>query len=287
MRRHVEEQRRQGRRVGLVPTMGALHAGHMALVEAAKAQADHVVVSIFVNPTQFGPDEDYGEYPRTLEEDVEKLKETEGVETVFAPPVEEMYPEGPTRQRSWVVIEELDETLCGRYRPGHFRGVLTVVMKLFNVTRPHAAFFGRKDAQQLVLIRRMVRDLNVGVDIVGVPIVREEDGLAFSSRNAYLSERERNQSVVLSEAVSKAEELIAAGEQRAPAIVRSMREKLAEAPDAQVQYAELVDAEELAPVDHVAPRQEVLAAVAVYFGDTRLIDNAFVRAPDGSPSNRS
>ena len=286
IRSHVDEQRVSGRRLGLVPTMGALHAGHLALVRSAKEETDHVTVSIFVNPTQFGPDEDYEDYPRTLEADIQTLEEVGGVETVFAPPVSEMYPDGPEAERTWVVTEELGEFLCGRYRPGHFRGVTTIVSKLFHICRPDAAFFGQKDAQQLVILQRMARDLRFGVEVKGVPIVREEDGLAYSSRNAYLSERERAQAVVLSQAVAEARRQVKKGEQRGKAVVQAMRQKLAGAPDARVQYAELVDAERLVPVRQITAGQEVLAAVAVYFGETRLIDNAFVRAPAGTPTNR-
>ena len=287
MRNHADGERANGRRLGLVPTMGALHAGHLALVRAAKEAADHVTVSIFVNPTQFGPDEDYEDYPRTLEADLQTLEETGGVEAVFAPPVSEMYPDGLEAERTWIVTEDLDRFLCGGHRPGHFRGVTTVVSKLFHVCRPDAAFFGQKDAQQLVILRRMARDLCFGVEVNGVPIVREEDGLAYSSRNAYLSRPERAQAVVLSEAVRAARRQVEEGEQRGEAVVQAMRQKLAGAPDAQVQYAELVDAEHLVPVRQIAAGQEVLAAVAVYFGKTRLIDNAFARAPAGASTNRS
>lgn len=281
MQEHAEAARQSGRRLGLVPTMGALHEGHLALVRRAREEVGHVTVSIFVNPTQFGPGEDYEEYPRTLDSDLETLEKAVGsVDAVFAPSTEEMYPDGPATLRTWVSVEGLDQHLCGRYRPGHFRGVTTVVTKLLHICRPHQAFFGRKDAQQLVILQRMVRDLFFGVEVVGVPTVREEDGLACSSRNKYLSDRERSQATVLSRAVESARESIRQGEQRGEAIVRSMHQQLKAAPDAEVQYAELVDARQLTPVDEITPGQEVLAAVAVYFGDTRLIDNAFVHAPD-------
>lgn len=279
MRAHAEKQRRAGRRLALVPTMGALHEGHLALVREALEQADHVTVSVFVNPTQFEPGSDLERYPRDLEGDLEKLERL-GVDLVFAPAADAMYPEGgPEENRTWVEVEKLNEHLCGRFREGHFRGVTTVVAKLFNICRPHVAVFGQKDAQQLVIIRRMVEDLHFGINIVGVPTQREADGLACSSRNAYLSEEEREQAVVLSQAVQEAERRIREGEQRPEAIVEAMRKKVAEAPLARLEYAEVVDAYDLQPIEEVAPGQEVLAALAVYFGETRLIDNAFVEAP--------
>ncbi len=278
MQAHADARRREGRRLALVPTMGALHAGHLTLVRTARAHADHVTVSIFVNPTQFGPNEDYARYPRRLEQDVAAL-EALGVDVVFAPTVEEMYPDGPAANLTWVYVEKLDAHLCGRYRPGHFRGVTTVVAKLFNICRPHVAVFGLKDAQQFQIIRRMVRDLHYDIELIGVPTVREPDGLALSSRNTYLSPEERKQAVVLSQAVEAARQAIEAGEQRPEAIVEAMRQILARAPLARVQYAEVVDAETLQPVTRIRPGQRVLAGVAVFFGDTRLIDNVFVEAP--------
>ncbi len=276
----ADAERAAGKTLALVPTMGALHAGHLALVEEARRLADHVTVSIFVNPTQFGPGEDFAQYPRTLEQDLAALEAVGGVEAVFAPSVEEMYPDGQDGQRTWVVVEALDAHLCGRFRPGHFRGVATVVAKLFHACRPHVAVFGRKDAQQFLILRRMARDLNLGVEVVGVPIVREADGLALSSRNVYLTPSQRRQAGVLSQAVAAARQAIARGEQHPAVLVESMRKIMAQAPEAQVQYAEVVDVETLAPLDRIAPGQEVLAAVAVFFGQTRLIDNAFARAPE-------
>ncbi len=276
----ADAERAAGKTLALVPTMGALHAGHLALVEEARRLADHVTVSIFVNPTQFGPGEDFAQYPRTLEQDLAALEAVGGVEAVFAPSVEEMYPDGQDGQRTWVVVEALDAHLCGRYRPGHFRGVATVVAKLFYACRPHVAVFGRKDAQQYLILRRMASDLNLGVEVVGVPIVREADGLALSSRNVYLTPSQRRQAGVLSQAVAAARQAIARGEQHPAVLVESMRKIMAQAPEAQVQYAEVVDVETLAPLDRIVPGQEVLAAVAVFFGQTRLIDNAFARAPE-------
>lgn len=279
MQRRAEAERRAGRRLALVPTMGALHEGHLALVREAQAQADYVTVSVFVNPTQFGPGEDYEQYPRRLEADLEVLRGEEGVAAVFAPPVEELYPAGQAENRTWVTVEGMDEHLCGRYRPGHFRGVTTVVAKLFLACKPHVAVFGLKDAQQFQMLRRMARDLLFDIALVGVPIVREADGLARSSRNVYLTPEERAQAVVLSRAVGAAREAVEGGEQRAEAVVETMRQALAQAPLGRPQYAEVVDWETLQPVGRITPGQQVLAAVAVFFGGTRLIDNALVQAP--------
>ncbi len=271
----------RGERVALVPTMGALHDGHLALIRTAQKQANRVVVSVFVNPTQFGPDEDYTEYPRDIDQDADQLQEL-GVDVLFTPTVDEMYPGetvGDAPTLTWVTVSRLDEHLCGRYRKEHFQGVTTIVAKLFHACKPHVAVFGRKDAQQFVIIQRMVQELLFDVDIVGVPTVREPDGLAQSSRNAYLSPKERQQATVLYEAVKTAEARIKAGEQQISALVESMQNKLEQAPDATVQYAEVVDATTLQPLESITPGQRVLAAVAVYFGDTRLIDNAFIRTP--------
>jgi pantoate--beta-alanine ligase len=281
MQRFADRTRSSGETIALVPTMGALHAGHLALVREAVDRADRVVVSIFVNPTQFGPDEDYEAYPRNLDDDEARLREL-GVDAVFAPSVEEMYPNAGGSfddPITWVTVDRLTDHLCGAYRDGHFRGVTTVVAKLLNACKPHVAVFGTKDAQQLVIIRRMVEDLLMDVDIVGVETVREPDGLAASSRNAYLSDDERRQARVLSEAVEAAKARIFGGEQEAEPVVEAMQQALAAAPDGEVQYAEVVDARTLQPVDSIAPGTEVIAAVAVFFGDTRLIDNAFISVP--------
>jgi len=282
MQAHADAARAEGQTLALVPTLGALHEGHLALVRRALEEADHVTVSVFVNPTQFGPDEDYDDYPRDLEGDRETLDALD-VDALFAPSVEEMYPyvddaalPGPL---AWVSVEHLDKHLCGAYREGHFRGVTTVVTKLFHACKPDLGVFGKKDAQQYVILQRMVEDLLLDIDIIGVPTVREPDGLAQSSRNDYLDPDERTQATVLHEAVSAAETAIDGGEQEADAVVRAMENTLATAPDADVQYAEVVDANTLQPVDHLASGQEILAAVAVFFGDTRLIDNTFVQVP--------
>lgn len=282
MQAHADAARATGQTLALVPTLGALHDGHLALVRTALEEADHVTVSIFVNPAQFGPSEDYDDYPRDLEGDRETL-EALGVDALFAPSVEEMYPYvddaalfGPL---AWVSVEKLDEHLCGAYREDHFRGVTTVVTKLFHACKPDIGVFGKKDAQQYVILRRIVEALLFDIKIVGVPTVREPDGLARSSRNDYLDPNERKQATVLYEAVTAAEEAVEGGEQEAKAVVRAMENALAAAPDADVQYAEVVNAHTLQPVAHLTPGQEILAAVAVFFGDTRLIDSTFVQVP--------
>ena len=280
-RREAETARCTGRRLALVPTMGALHEGHLALVDEASRRADHVTVSVFVNPTQFGPNEDLDAYPRTLDADLERLRERGGVDVVFAPAASEMYPEGAS---TWVTVEGLTERLCGRYRPGHFRGVTTIVSKLFLACAPHVAVFGRKDAQQYLVLRRMARDLNFGVEIVGVDTVREADGLAMSSRNRYLNAEERRQARALSEAVFAVRRAVEGGEQRSEALVELMRSRIERESLARLQYAEVVDTERVEPVERIEPGQEVLAAVAVFFGTTRLIDNVFVRAPARQPT---
>ena len=278
MREAVHADRKSGRSIGLVPTMGALHAGHLRLVESSQSRSDRTVVSIFVNPTQFGPEEDFDDYPRDLESDAASL-EAMGVSYVFAPSATEMYPTGASEQRIFVEVDELNKTLCGRFRPGHFRGVATVVSKLLNIVRPDIACFGLKDAQQFVIIKRLISELHFDVEVVGVPTVREEDGLALSSRNVYLNEDERRQAVVLSRSVATARGLIMSGERSPEVIIESMREQIAEADLADAQYVEVVDALSLTPSGTFKADQEVLAAVAVYFGSTRLIDNAFVIVP--------
>ena len=256
--------------LGLVPTMGALHAGHLSLVRAAKARCKVVSASIFVNPTQFGPSEDFGKYPRSFESDCAALKK-EGVDIVFAPSVEEMYPKGET---TWVTVEGLSERLDGRSRPGHFRGVTTVVSKLFHILEPDAAFFGQKDAAQLAVIRRMVRDLNFPVEIVGCPIVREPDGLAMSSRNVYLSPEERVRALVLHRSLERAEKEFRAGETDAVRLSKTGRDVIAGEPQVRLDYFEIVDPETLEPVDRIV--QSALVVVAAHVGPTRLIDNVLL-----------
>ena len=264
--------RAQGRRIGFVPTMGNLHDGHLSLVRIAKQHADVVVVSIFVNPTQFGPNEDFAAYPRTFEAD-RALCEAEGVDAVFFPPVAEMYAAGASVS---VTEKSLSRTLCGAARPGHFDGVCTVVAKLFNVVLPHVAVFGEKDAQQLRVIRRMVRDLRFPVEIVSGPTARESDGLARSSRNQYLTAEQRPQAVCLRRALDEAERRFAAGERDPQKLVAAMRALLAQAPAAKIDYVEIVDDETLQPLACPIARP-ALAALAVWVGQPRLIDNAVLR----------
>ncbi|MCI8424488.1 MAG: pantoate--beta-alanine ligase [Adlercreutzia sp.] len=256
-----------GLTIGLVPTMGALHEGHESLMEAARAACDKVVVSVFVNPLQFGPDEDYDAYPRDIARDG-AVCAAHGVDAVFHPTPEEMY--GPAFN-TYVVMEALTDALCGASRPGHFRGVCTVVTKLFNIVQPDFAFFGQKDAQQLAIIKRMVADLNMNLKVVGCPIVREEDGLAKSSRNAYLSPDERQAALVLSRAVRAGEAAVRAGERDAAAVKRQMSAIIEADPLARIDYVEVVDGATMQPVNTLG--RSVLAALAVYIGSTRLIDN--------------
>lgn len=255
------------KRVGLVPTMGALHEGHLSLVRAAKKQCDAVVVSIFVNPTQFGPTEDLAKYPRQMERD-RALLEEEGVDILFAPSVEEIYGSGSI---TWVLVEGLSEKLDGRSRPGHFRGVATVVAKLFNIIEPQIAFFGQKDAAQLAVIRRMVRDLNFPVEIIAGAIVREPDGLAMSSRNAYLSPEERRRALVLQRSLRRAEAEFQSGQRIAAKLISAALEVLASEPQVAIDYLEVVHPDTLEPVERIT--QTALLAIAARVGSTRLIDN--------------
>ncbi|HUD21308.1 MAG TPA: pantoate--beta-alanine ligase [Acidobacteriaceae bacterium] len=253
--------------LGLVPTMGALHAGHLSLVSAARAECDAVVASIFVNPMQFGPQEDYDAYPRDFDADCRKL-ETAGVHALFAPPVEEMVPAGNT---SYVDTGELGSRLDGASRPGHFRGVATIVARLFHIVQPDHAYFGQKDAAQIAVLRRMVRDLNFPVHLVACPIVREQDGLALSSRNRYLSPCERRRALILSRALAAAQLLAQHGESSADVLRAEMLKTFAADGEVRVDYAAVVDPETLLPVDEVSGG--ALIAVAAWIGSTRLIDN--------------
>jgi len=259
--------RQNQRRLGFVPTMGALHAGHISLVRAACRQCDAVAASIFVNPTQFGPTEDFSKYPRNFERDRELL-EAEGVDILFVPSTEEMYSPNAT---TFVVVERLSEKLCGRSRPGHFRGVTTVVSKLFNIVEPDLAFFGQKDAAQAVIIQRMVRDLNLDVEIVVCPIVREPDGLALSSRNAYLDPRQRKQATVLHRSLMRVRSLADRGEMGSPNLMAAALDVFKEEPEVRLDYFEIVDRETLDPVKDTS--KGALVAVAAFVGTTRLIDN--------------
>jgi pantoate--beta-alanine ligase len=264
--------RAAGRRIGLVPTMGYLHAGHLSLVEEARRRADTCVASIFVNPMQFGPREDLSAYPRDLERDRAALSGA-GVEVLYLPTAADMYPPGFQTE---VTVTGMTTGLCGRSRPGHFRGVTTVVTKLFNAVRPHVAVFGEKDYQQLAVLRRMATDLDMGVEVVGMPIVREADGLAMSSRNAYLSADERRAALCLSRALGAARQACARGERRAAGVLAAASSELAAEPLARVDYAELVDADSLEATD--ALDRPALLALAVFIGRTRLIDNAVLTA---------
>jgi pantoate--beta-alanine ligase len=262
--------RRDGKRVGFVPTMGALHEGHLSLVRAAAARSDIVVVSIFVNPTQFGPGEDFTKYPRTFERDGEQLQQA-GVDLIFAPSPEEMYPPGAT---AWVNVEGVSERLDGRSRPGHFRGVTTVVSKLFHIVEPDFAFFGQKDAAQVAVIRRLVHDLNFPVQIVVCPIVRELDGLALSSRNIYLNPEERKSALALSRSMSAIQARFESGERDARRLVATGKEAINEESLVRLDYLEIVDPDTLEPVAEIT--RPALAAVAAFVGSTRLIDNVLL-----------
>lgn len=261
-----------GRRIGFVPTMGALHEGHRSLIRAARAACQDVIVSIFVNPTQFGPGEDFDRYPRPLEADLAACC-AEGVDAAFCPSVQEMYSQDAATK---VTVSRLAEGLCGAHRPGHFDGVTTVVAKLFNIVQADVAFFGQKDAQQAAVIRRMVRDLCIPIEIVVCPTVREPDGLAMSSRNVYLSPAERTQALSLSAALRWAQERVATGERKTLELVRGMRRQIEAAGPCAIDYIEIVDAEELTPKAVVEGR--CLVALAVRIGKTRLIDNVVVEA---------
>ena len=259
--------RRDGKSLGLVPTMGALHDGHLSLVRAARDQCDVVVASIFVNPLQFGPSEDLAKYPRDFERDRELLKQ-EGVDFIFAPSVEEMYPEGAV---TYVTVEGLSGKLCGRSRPGHFRGVTTVVAKLFNIVQPDRAYFGQKDAAQSTIIRRMVRDLNIPVQVVVRPIVREPDGLAMSSRNAYLDPPQRQAALVLHRSLMAVQGRFDQGEHKVRVLIEAGKQAFAAVPSICLDYFEIVDPETLDPVDDLSCG--ALVAVAAFVGKARLIDN--------------
>jgi pantoate--beta-alanine ligase len=267
LREELDAARRAGKRIGFVPTMGALHEGHISLVRAARAECDYIVVSIYVNPSQFGPNEDLAKYPRTLEKDLALLADC-GTDLVFAPSNDEVYPPG---HATWVEVGEVAKPLEGVCRPGHFRGVATVVLKLLNMVQPDAAYFGQKDFQQALVIRRMVADLNVPVAIRVCPIVREADGLAMSSRNRYLSPTARRQALVLWRSLQRAAELVKQGECRTQVIADQMRSIIETVEDARIDYIALVDPETLQPIETITGR--ILVGLAVKIENTRLIDN--------------
>ena len=266
VRAQVKEWKKEGQSIGFVPTMGYLHEGHMSLIDAA-GETDKVVVSIFVNPMQFGPTEDLASYPRDLEHDA-KLCEEHGVDLIFHPTPEEMYGD---QFYSYVDMDVLTKELCGLSRPVHFRGVCTVVTKLFNIVTPDRAYFGQKDAQQLAVIKRMVKDLNMPLTITGCPIIREEDGLAKSSRNTYLSPEERKAALVLSRSIFLGKEMVEKGERDCKRILAAMTEEIEKEPLAKIDYVKIVDLDTMQQVEKID--RGILAAIAVYIGKTRLIDN--------------
>jgi pantoate--beta-alanine ligase len=275
MKEYSRKVREEGKAIGFVPTMGALHEGHMSLVKAARKECDIVVMSIFVNPAQFGPGEDYEKYPRETESDIEKAKEG-GVDCIFAPAAEEMYPGG------YISYVELDgpmtEVLCGKSRPEHFKGVSTVVAKLFNIMSPHKSYFGQKDAQQAAIIKKMVKDLNMDTEVVVMPIIRERDGLAMSSRNSYLSGDERHQALGIYRSLKQAEQFFASGERDPDKIKNGIKKILLGEKDVKIDYVEIVDDETLQPLDLL--RDGALIAVAAFVGSTRLIDNIVLGGKD-------
>jgi pantoate--beta-alanine ligase len=273
-RQALAAARAKGLTVGLIPTMGALHAGHVRLIRAARAANSFVVVSIFLNPTQFGPGEDLSRYPRPFETDV-AFCAAEGVDLVFYPEADVMYPAG---YHTFVEVQELQNVLCGASRPGHFRGVATVVLKLFNIIQPNVAYFGQKDAQQLRIIEQMVRDLDVPIRIEACPIVREADGLALSSRNMYLNPEERRHATVLSSSLRALSDKVGTGERRAAALIEQAQALIAKVPGARVDYVSIVDADSLKPLEIL--QGKVLVALAVFIGRTRLIDNIILQVKD-------
>ncbi|MEO0254995.1 MAG: pantoate--beta-alanine ligase [candidate division WOR-3 bacterium] len=272
MQKKSEELRKNGKIIGFVPTMGALHEGHLELMRQVRRKCDVLVVSIFVNPIQFGPKEDYREYPRVFEKD-RNLCEKEGVDIIFYPEEREMYPEGFS---TYVEVEKLTEALCGRYRPGHFRGVTTVVTKLFNIVKPHIAAFGWKDAQQLIVIKKMVEDLNMDIEILPVETVREKDGLAMSSRNIYLTPEERKESPIIYKSLLLAKKLIEEGERDPEKVIKEMEKFIKENSRLiKIQYIEIVDIKNLSPVKEI--NGEILIGIACFLGRARLIDNIRIK----------
>lgn len=268
MQLHCERLRLAGKKISFVPTMGCFHEGHLSLMKEARRIADHVVVSIYVNPAQFGPKEDFSKYPRDFDRDA-AMAEGVGVDVIFFPPNSEMYPEG---YQTYVNVEKVTQNLCGLSRPGHFRGVTTVCCKLFNIVKPHSAIFGRKDYQQLAAIRRMVADLNLDLEIVGMPTFREPDGLAMSSRNVYLSKEERTSALALVGSLKMAQKLYADGEKNAVKIIRQAEKIISNAPFTAIDYIKICDTATLEDVLKI--KGEVVMALAVKVGKTRLIDNS-------------
>ena len=271
MQQEADRLREGGKRIVLVPTMGFLHKGHLSLIQLGRKEGDHLVVSIFVNPTQFGPAEDFEAYPRDFDRDC-KRAESVGVDTVFAPVTEALYGNG---YQTYVSLARLPLHLCGLSRPNHFRGVASVVTKLFNIVKPHTAVFGEKDYQQLIIVRRMAEDLNFAIKIIGNPIVREDDGLAMSSRNMYLSKEERRSAPVLFQSLQTAKKLVEEGEESTARIITTAKEMILSRPYTKIDYIAICDPETLEYVDQV--KRRMLMALAVYVGKTRLIDNAILR----------
>jgi len=271
----VEKIRLSGRLIGLVPTMGALHRGHLMLVDEIRDHVDVIIMSIFVNPLQFGPNEDFERYPRTLDSDVE-LAESVGVDYIFCPDVREMY---AGNMKTRVVVSDLPDHLCGLSRPGHFDGVTTVVSKLFNILKPHVAIFGQKDVQQAIIIQKMVKDLSIDVKVLTLPIVREVDGLAMSSRNSYLSETDRLEAVKLFQSLNFAKQMIVTGEHDLSLIINAIKNFITTGNSAEIDYISLVDTETLEELTELKEGSSVLIAIAVKFGKTRLIDNLTVKIP--------
>lgn len=266
LKQFVKEQKKLGKSIGLVPTMGYLHEGHQALMKKAREENDVVIVSDFVNPIQFGPNEDYDAYPRNLEHDIEKSSE-QGVDILFVPSVEDMY---PNNYATYINVEGLTDNLCGAQRPGHFRGVCTVVLKLFNITKANRAYFGKKDIQQLMIIRRMVKDLDLDIEIIPLPIIRENDGLAKSSRNKYLSSEQRKDALSLSQALELAESMIEKGEKNTKILKEAMKEVFEKLP-CTIDYIKIVDGESFKDIENITGPS--IIALAIKFGTTRLIDN--------------
>jgi len=266
----VKMMRKEGKSIGFVPTMGHLHAGHLSLVKAAKKHTDVVVMSIFINPIQFGPGEDFKKYPRDLKHDEEMAREA-GVDVIFYPSLPDMYPDG---YATYVTIEELTSNLCGESRPGHFRGVATVVTKLFNIVKPEVVYFGQKDMQQALMIKKMVADLNMDIDVKMMPIVREPDGLAMSSRNSYLSAGEREDAAIIYQSLERARILIRDGEGDVRKIIKVVEDMIRTRQSAKIEYVKVVDTKKLEDMKTISG--EVSVAVAVFFGNTRLIDNTTI-----------
>lgn len=270
MKAIIRSNRSMGKIIGFVPTMGYLHEGHLSLVNKSVQDNDFTVMSIFVNPTQFGPNEDFEKYPRDMKRDL-TLAESAGVDVVFAPEVAEMYPD---KYKTYVNVEDITKVLCGSSRPGHFKGVTTVVNKLFNIVEPNKAYFGQKDAQQVIVIKKMVRDLNMNLEVVTCPIIREQDGLAMSSRNVYLNSDERKAAVILSKSLFETEQLIKQGEKSKEKVVKYLKDRINSEKLADIDYVEVVGADDLEKIEQL--EGSVLIALAVKFGKTRLIDNIMV-----------